>query len=626
MRIGVRHGVAGACALVAGVSAAVALASSGGLDPSFGTSGTTVLDRTVNTLPTPAALMPAGSILVLTSDNDRFTVSRLLADGTPDPTFGADGQTAVQNAPIARAFALALQPDGKIVVAGLVSSGTGSDLAVWRLVPDGGNGTLNSALDPTFDTDGMATFDSSDADRATAVAVQPDGKIVAAGQTFNPSHIGVWRFTASGAHDNTFDTDGAAGIGTDHDLANAMTLQPDGKILLAGQTGTPSTDAAVWRLKPNGGGGALDDALDTTFSTDGRVPIDSGGDSERATAIALAPDNRVLVAGDTNNAPHSSAATVFRLTPGGSLDPTFDTDGAAAVDLDGFASAAAVGVQPDGKILLAGSVKVGSDPFVAALWRLKAGGGPGPINEAVDPTFGITGVTTVASGTGVGAGSLVLQPDRRIVVAGSVFDGRLLMFRALGDPFGLTVTRAGTGAGSVQSSPAGIACDPTCSGAFDDGTSVTLSATAATGSTFAGWSGAGCSGTGTCAVTMGADQTVTATFNANPLPGKHFVLKARQLSMKAFRRNARKAKASITGLPAGTAVSASLVGGRNALARKRAKAGAGGRARLTFKFSKKARKRLRSKKLKSVTLKVAATPPGDTASRASRKVKLKPAR
>src|SRR3954452_11043688 len=210
MRIGVRHGVAGACALVAGVSAAAALASSGGLDPTFGAGGTTVLDRDVNTLPTPAALMPGGKILVLTSDNNRFAVSRLLPDGSPDPTFGADGQSAVQNAPTARAFALAVQPDGKIIVAGLVSRGTGSDLAVWRLEPDGGNGSLNGGLDLTFDTDGMATFDSSDADRATAVAVQPDGSIVVAGQTFNPSRIGVWRFTASGAHDNTFDTDGAA--------------------------------------------------------------------------------------------------------------------------------------------------------------------------------------------------------------------------------------------------------------------------------------------------------------------------------------------------------------------------------------------------------------------------------
>jgi hypothetical protein len=96
--------------------------------------------------------------------------------------------------------------------------------------------------------------------------------------------------------------------------------------------------------------------------------------------------------------------------------------------------------------------------------------------------------------------------------------------------------------------------------------------------------------------------------------------------MKAFRRNARKVRASIAGLPAGSAVSASLTAGRRTLARKRAKAGAGGRARLTFAFSKKARKRLRSKKLKAVTFKVTVTPPGDTASKASRKVKLRRAR
>ena len=91
-----------------------------------------------------------------------------------------------------------MQPDGKIVVAGLASNGTGGDAAVWRLKPDGGDGSLNGALDTTFDTDGVATFDSSDEDHATAVAVQPDGNIVAAGQTFNPSRIGVWRFTARG--------------------------------------------------------------------------------------------------------------------------------------------------------------------------------------------------------------------------------------------------------------------------------------------------------------------------------------------------------------------------------------------------------------------------------------------
>jgi uncharacterized repeat protein (TIGR01451 family)/uncharacterized repeat protein (TIGR02543 family) len=80
----------------------------------------------------------------------------------------------------------------------------------------------------------------------------------------------------------------------------------------------------------------------------------------------------------------------------------------------------------------------------------------------------------------------------------------------------LTVTKAGSGSGTVTSSPAGINCGATCSAQFSDGTVVTLTATAAPGSTFAGWSGEGCSGTGTCQVTMSAARSVTATFNTVP--------------------------------------------------------------------------------------------------------------
>jgi hypothetical protein len=81
--------------------------------------------------------------------------------------------------------------------------------------------------------------------------------------------------------------------------------------------------------------------------------------------------------------------------------------------------------------------------------------------------------------------------------------------------FGLAIVKSGTGTGSVTSSPAGIDCGGTCSGEFESGTSVTLTATPATGSTFAGWSGAGCTGTGTCTVTLDAAKNVTATFPLN---------------------------------------------------------------------------------------------------------------
>jgi hypothetical protein len=83
------------------------------------------------------------------------------------------------------------------------------------------------------------------------------------------------------------------------------------------------------------------------------------------------------------------------------------------------------------------------------------------------------------------------------------------------DTFTLTVSKAGTGSGSVSSSPAGITCGSTCSASFVQGSSVTLTATADTGSTFAGWSGGGCSGTSTCVVSMTEARSVTATFTLN---------------------------------------------------------------------------------------------------------------
>ena len=315
----------------------------------------------------------------------------------------------------------------------------------------------------------------------------------------------------------------------------------------------------------------------------------------------------------------------------GALDPSFDADGVAVID-NGFDTASGVARQPDGKLIVSGTQQPPAKPFAAMVWRVTANGGPGAVNGALDPTFGTGGAASFDAGTGAAANALALQADRRIVAAGKTSVGQtLLAFRVLGDPFSVNVARAGTGAGTVQSSPAGIDCTGACSGAFDDGSRVTLTATAASGSTFAGWSGAGCGGTDVCGLTMNADQTVTATFNAVPATSNavpvaktHFVLRASRLSMKRFGHRARIVSAIISGLPRRTRLSGALVVGRTTLARARATAGATGRARLVFRFSRRARNRLRSPKLKAVTLKVTATPPGDTASRASKRIRLKP--
>ncbi len=395
----------------------------------------------------------------------------------------------------------------------------GAEATVWRL-------TASGELDPTFgeSTTGTTQIDTGTLTFADAITIQPDEKIVVAGTiegSSPPKKVGVWRLRANGALDPEFGSGGTVEISDAHDdSANAIALAPDGKIVIAGSTtdATSPTDAVVWRLTAAG-------ALDTTFDTDGQADVDDGG-KETANAVAVQPDGKIVMAGSTEGGPLGDDAMVWRLLPNGgagltngALDPTFDTDGIAAIEDGGDADATAMALQPDGKILLAGFSQAGKEPDTAVIWRLDANGGSGAVDSALDPTFGTGGVVGIAEGSSSQADAIALEPDRRVVAAGPIENvpfGNLLLFRALGDPFTASVAKTGTGSGSVQSSPPGIACGLTCSGPFDDGSQVTLTATPAAGSAFAGWSGAGCSGAGSCQLTMSADQSVTASFSAVP--------------------------------------------------------------------------------------------------------------
>jgi uncharacterized delta-60 repeat protein len=517
------------CAVLAGLSVAIALAASGGLDPSFGTGGTTVFERPTSTFPTPTELAPGGKIVVVSDasvTSGKVVISRLLSNGAPDSTFGGNGQAVIESSSYLGAYGLAVQDDGKILVVGYKNLGSSEVAIVWRLKADGGSGTPNDALDPTFGTNGVIELSTYTHTIGAAVAIQPDGKIVVAGRGFNtanPYKVAVWRLTTGGVPDPSFGSAGFAEISDAHeDAVNAIVLQPDGKIVLAGSTSNAATvnDAVAWRLKADGS------ALDPTFDVDGQADVDSFG-NEAATGVALQPDGKIVIAGYTQGGPLGNDAMVWRLKANGAtenttndaLDSTFGTKGEASIGGAGdFASAAAVALQPDGKILVAGAIKIGATPYAAVIWRLATSGGTGAVNSALDLTFGTGGATTVNAGSEASASALALQPDRRIIAAGPTLGENLLVFRALGDPFALNVAKAGTGSGSVQSSPPGISCGVACSGRFEDGAAVTLTATAAAGSTFAGWSGAGCSGGGGCALTMSADRAVTATFNALPPP------------------------------------------------------------------------------------------------------------
>jgi uncharacterized delta-60 repeat protein len=189
------------------------------------------------------ALQPDGKILLagsaMSATGNRMAVARLLPGGAPDATFDGDGKRTIALADNAVGNGIAVQADGRIVVAGSAGSGFSGDFLVARLLPGG-------ALDSSFAGDGLATvpFDlgGSNDDAGRGLALQPDGKIVFAGQIANAAgdyDFGSARHMSDGALDGSFGTGGKTVVAFDLgdsnvDLAEAVALRPDSRILIAG--------------------------------------------------------------------------------------------------------------------------------------------------------------------------------------------------------------------------------------------------------------------------------------------------------------------------------------------------------------------------------------------------------
>ncbi|HEV8276569.1 MAG TPA: hypothetical protein VGQ26_12865 [Streptosporangiaceae bacterium] len=240
--------------------------------------------------------------------------------------------------------------------------------------------------------------------------VLPDGKLVVAGFSGpEGGDVQVARLKANGALDAAFGTGGKAGVdfgGTDFGLAVAR--QPDGRLVVAG--GSTAGGAVVARLRANG-------TLDPDFDGDGRLMLPGGGE---ARAVLVQPDSKIVVAG---NLGLSEVMTVTRLNPNGSPDTTFDGDGTAVIDFGpGSDRAEGAVLQPDGKIVIAGSTQTGGGVAVA---RLNANGSP-------DTTFGAAGKVAVDFGAGAAGHAVALQPNGRIVVAGQRSGDDFAVARLLG--------------------------------------------------------------------------------------------------------------------------------------------------------------------------------------------------
>ncbi len=193
---------------------------------------------------------------------------------------------------------MAIQSDGKIVVAEPYNNGSDLDFAVARYNSDG-------SLDTSFDGDGKVTTDIDSGDAALAMVIQSDGKILLAGYGGGYKYFALARYNSDGSLDNTFGTGGkvTTDIGGSYDLVYDIAIQSDGKIIVTGDSYNGNYDFALARYTSNG-------SLDLSFDGDGKVTTPIGGGNDYAYDIAIQSDGKIVVAGYSDNGSNDDFALV----------------------------------------------------------------------------------------------------------------------------------------------------------------------------------------------------------------------------------------------------------------------------------------------------------------------------
>jgi uncharacterized delta-60 repeat protein len=381
--------------------------------------------------------------------------------GDFDTSFDVDGKVLIDFGDVGDfGYAAVVQSDGKTVIAGKSFNGVNDDFALVRLNVDG-------SLDSSFDGDGKVRTDFSNSnDGIEAIALQPDGKIVVAGYTFvdGDQDFALARYNADGSPDTTFSTDGKVNTNTGpadkDDFAMAVAIQTDGKIVAAGQSNpvTFSSDGIYARYNTDGtldfdfgasgititpinssgvSGVVVDNAgkvvgsdysgyifrlnadgtPDTTFDTDGNLYLGSAA----LDSVALYPGGRYVTVGD-----YFGGFEVSRISANGTLDSTLGNDGQIALDDDpDNYDAYSIAIDSAGRILLAGATQpnsTGTD-FNFVLARLNPDGTP-------DLSFSQDGKLTTSFGQGVDIIHAVIPFGDYIYVAGEAVDGINVNFAA----------------------------------------------------------------------------------------------------------------------------------------------------------------------------------------------------
>jgi uncharacterized delta-60 repeat protein len=386
--------------------------SGGVLDPTFGTGGKVTTDFAgADDGAGAVAVQPDGKLVVAGTANingiSEFAVARYNSNGSPDVSFGAGGKVTTDvGGSFEAVTAVTLQADGKIVVAGGAGVGLFRDFALARYNSDG-------TLDTSFGTGGKVLTDFGLSAQAQSVAVQLDGKIVVGGfaNIDGGDNFELVRYNSNGTLDAGFGTAGK--VTTDFGLftqgfsyaqANSLALQQDGKIVLGGFAFISGYNFALARYNSNG-------TLDTSFGTGGQVttnfPTPNPNNNVAAFSVALQPDGKIVAAGLA-----AFDVALARYSSSGALDTSFGTGGKVTTDIAGsYDLLDSAVVQQDGKIVAAGRAFVNGN-FHSALLRYNS-------NGTLDTSFGMGGkLTNIFGVASEGVSSIAVQPDGKIVAAG----------------------------------------------------------------------------------------------------------------------------------------------------------------------------------------------------------------
>ncbi|MBI4646547.1 MAG: hypothetical protein HY738_08130 [Bacteroidia bacterium] len=383
------------------------------LDSTFGTNGivTTPIRYPGDDHGNSVALQPDGKIVVAGYSSDSnysydFAAVRYNLDGSPDSSFGINGIVVTEfdgdeyyNS--SSANSVVIQIDGKIVAAG-----TGiRDFALVRYNTDG-------SLDSTFGCNGKVITDfDSNIDQGNSVVIQADGKIIVAGCSMNSNELYFFaaaRYNSDGSLDSSFGTNGKVitDVGNGNDFGNSAAIQSDGKIVVGGSS---SGDFAAVRYNTDG-------SLDNNFGCNGKVITDFSGGIDQGNSVAIQADGKIIVAGTS-----SSDIALVRYGIDGSPDSSFGILGKTTTDIsDSVDIGNSVAIQADGKIVVAGGSYYNltfypSEYYYFEVVRYNS-------NGSLDSSFGSTGkVITVIGDGGSTCNSVAIQPDGKIVVAGVAY-------------------------------------------------------------------------------------------------------------------------------------------------------------------------------------------------------------